>query len=77
MSPSKIVVIIYKKFGLKPNYSNNWRKTKLSDEQKEELVRILENEDYLTKQRVHQIIKDKYDVNYSSRNITRIMGSVK
>jgi putative transposase len=33
--------------GLKPNYSNNGRKAKLSDEQKEELVKILENETFL------------------------------
>jgi putative transposase len=44
---------------LEPNYSNNGRNSELSDDQKEELVRILENEDYLSPKRVHKVIKDR------------------
>lgn len=62
--------------GLEPNYSNNGRNPELSVEQKEELVRILENEDNLTLPRVHQIIKDRYGVDYSSRHVKRIMDNL-
>jgi len=51
--------------GLKTKHYKAGRPSKLSDEQKEELYKILENEDYLTVQRAHQIIEDRYGVDYS------------
>jgi putative transposase len=59
--------------GLKPNYENMGRPPKLSAEFKDELPRILENEDNLTPQRVYKIIHDRYGVDYSLRQIDRIM----
>ena len=59
--------------GLKPNYKNMGRPPKLSAEFKEELPKILENEDNLTPQRVHEIINNRYGVDYSLRQIDRIM----
>jgi putative transposase len=43
---------------------------------KKKRVKILENEDNLTLPRVHQIIKDRYEVDYSSRHVKRIILSL-
>ena len=59
--------------GLEPKYNKNGRHPKLSEEQKEELFKIVENEDNLTIQRAHKIIKDRYNVDYSLRQVKRIM----
>jgi putative transposase len=59
--------------GLYPKYHNCGRHCELSDEQKEELNKILENEDYLTVQRAHEIIKGRYNINYSLSNVKRIL----
>ena len=59
--------------GLHPNYQNCGRHSSLSDEQKEELSRIIENEEYLTVQRAHEVIKTRYDVDYSFQNVKNIL----
>jgi len=59
--------------GLYPNYERSGRPPKLSDEQKEELVKIFENEDYLTVPRAHQIMKDRYCVDYTLKHVKTIM----
>jgi putative transposase len=50
--------------GLFPKYSNGGRPSKLSDEDKEKLNKILENEDYLDTKKVAKILKDEFDVEY-------------
>jgi putative transposase len=62
--------------GLEPKSHNAGRPSKLSDEQKEELYKIIENEDNLTVQRAHQIIKDRYNVDYSLRQVKRIIKAL-
>jgi len=62
--------------GLYPKYKNSGRRSKLSDDQKDELVKILENEDNLTVQRVHQIIKDRYGVDYTLKHVKTIMKNL-
>ena len=46
--------------GLEPKYGNHGRPPKLSNEQKEEFFKIIENDDNLTLQRAHQIITDRW-----------------
>jgi putative transposase len=62
--------------GLIPKHFKAGRPSKLSDKQKEELLKILENEDNLTVQRAQQIIKDRYNVDYSPRQVKRIVKSL-
>jgi putative transposase len=62
--------------GLYPKYNNSGKRSKLSDEQKVELAKILENEDNLTIQRVHQIIQDRYNVDYTLRHLKNIMNDL-
>jgi putative transposase len=50
--------------GLFPKYSNCGRSSKLSDEDKEKLNKILEQEDYLNMKKVAKILKDDFDVKY-------------
>jgi putative transposase len=59
--------------GLKTHYERSGRPSKLTDEQKEELDKILENEDYLTPERAMKIIKSRYGVEYSKVSIKRIV----
>lgn len=61
--------------GLEPKYGNQGRPPKLSNEHKEEFFKIIENEDNLTLQRAHQIIKDRYGIDYSLRHVKRIVKS--
>jgi len=61
--------------GLKFKNSNSGRPPKLSSEDKEEFFKIIENEENLTVQRAHQIIKDRYGVDYSLRQVKRIVKS--
>ena len=62
--------------GLYPNYKNCGRPSKMSDEEFEEFGRIIENEDYLTVQRAHEIIKTKYGINYSFSNVKKILDKM-
>jgi putative transposase len=59
--------------GLNTNYSNSGRPSKLSDFQLEELIKIIENEDYLSLERVHRIIKDRYGIDYTSPGIKYLL----
>jgi len=61
--------------GLEFKNSNSGRPSKLSNEYREEFFKIIENEENLTPQRAHQIIKDRYDVDYSLRQVKRIVKS--
>lgn len=59
--------------GLDTHYENSGRPCKLSDDQLDEFNRIAENEDYLTVQRAHEIIKNRYGVDYSFKNVKNIL----
>jgi len=61
--------------GLKFKNTNSGRPPKLSIEDKEEFFKIIENEDNLTPQRARQIIKDRYGIDYSLRQVKRIVKS--
>jgi len=62
--------------GLETKHHKAGRPSRLSDEEKEELDKIFENEDYLTLERAHEIIKNRYGVEYSLRNVKRICESL-
>ena len=59
--------------GLNLNYQNCGRHSLMSDEQLDELSRIIENEDYLTAQRTHEIIKNRYNIDYSIQNVNIVL----
>ena len=59
-----------------PNFSGG-RKSKLTDEQIEELKTLLENKDYWTTREVLELIKEKYDVEYSQKQIGVILHNFK
>ncbi|KZX12810.1 helix-turn-helix domain-containing protein [Methanobrevibacter curvatus] len=61
--------------GLSPNYEKVGRPSKMSEEDKEEFFKIIENEDNLTPQRAHSIIKNRYNIDYSIRHVCRIVES--
>ena len=63
--------------GLEPKYNKGGRPSRLSEEQKGELCTILENEDdNITIQKAHKIIKDRYAVDYSLRQVKRIIDEL-
>jgi len=62
--------------GLYPNYQNCGRHSEMSDEQLDEFSRIIENEDYLTVQRAHEIIKTRYGIDYSFQNVKNILNKM-
>ena len=57
-----------------PNFGGG-RKSKLTDEQKKELRALLENKDYWTTKEVWELIKEKYGVKYSEKQIGVILHS--
>ena len=57
-----------------PNFGGG-RKSKLTDEQINELRTLLENKDYWTTREVMELIKEKYDVEYSQKQIGVILHS--
>lgn len=59
--------------GLYPKYKNGGRKAKLRDEQFQELDEIMRNETYLTTRKVHKIIKDTFNVEYSMKRVVEIV----
>jgi putative transposase len=59
--------------GLYPNYQNCGRFSMMSDEQFDDFSKIIENEDYLTVQRAHEIIKTRYNIDYSFQNVKNIL----
>jgi putative transposase len=62
--------------GLIPKHSNAGRHSKLTDFQFDELKRILENEEYLTVQRTKEIIKNRYNVDYSDSGVKKILDKL-
>lgn len=62
--------------GLNPNYQNCGRHSMMSNEQLDEFSRIIENEDYLTVQRAHEIIKTRYNIDYSFQNVKNILSKL-
>lgn len=62
--------------GLYPNYQNCGRHSVMSDEQFEDFSKIIENEDYLTAQRAHEIIETRYGINYSISNVKKILDKM-
>ena len=59
-----------------PNFSGG-RKSKLTDEQIEELRTLLENKDYWTTREVLELIKEEYGVEYSQKQIGVILHNFK
>ena len=59
-----------------PNFSGG-RNSKLADEQIEELRTLLENKDYRTTREVLELIKEKYDVEYSQKQIGVVLHNFK
>jgi putative transposase len=59
--------------GLINNYSNHGRPSKLTDVQLDEFKRIIENEDYLTVQRAKEIIKNRYNVDYTDSGVRKLL----
>ena len=62
--------------GLYPNYQNCGRHSEMSDEEFEEFGRIIENEDHLTVKRAHEIIKTRYNIDYSFSNVKKILNKM-
>jgi len=62
--------------GLNLNYQNCGTHSKMSDEQLDEFSRIIENEEYLTAQRAHEIIKRRYNIDYSIQNVKNILDKL-
>jgi putative transposase len=62
--------------GLYHNYQNCGRHSEMSGEQFDEFSRIIENEDYLTVQRAHEIIKTRYGIDYSFQNVKNILNKM-
>jgi putative transposase len=60
--------------GLKPNYGGG-RPSELTEEEKEELKAILEKRDDWTTKEVRELIKDRFDVEYSQRHVSRLLKS--
>ena len=58
--------------GLKPNYGGG-RPSELTEEQKEELKKILEKRDDWTTREVRELINEEFGVEYSIRHLSRIL----
>ncbi|MCL2114817.1 MAG: IS630 family transposase [Methanobrevibacter sp.] len=59
--------------GLYPKYKNCGRPSKLSDEDKEKLDKILEKEDYLNSRKANKILKDEFNVEYAQSNLSILL----
>ena len=59
--------------GLYPKYKNCGRNAKLTDEQFEKLNEIMINESFLNSRKVHEIIKNEFNVDYSMSRIPAIV----
>ena len=58
--------------GLYPKYKNAGRKSKLSDEQLQELNRLMLKEQPITTQKLHKMILDNFKVKYSLKRVREI-----
>jgi transposase len=54
--------------GLFPKYKNGGRKAKLTDEQFKELDELMHDEPFLTTRKVHGLIKNNFNVEYSMKH---------
>ena len=54
--------------GLFPKYKNGGRKAKLTDEQFKKLDELIHNEPFLTTRKVHELIKNNFNVEYSMKH---------
>ena len=59
--------------GLYPKYHNGGVKAKLTDEQFKKLDELMCGEQYLTTRKVHKLIKDNFNVEYSTKRVTEIV----
>ena len=59
--------------GLYPKYKNGGRKAKLTDEQFKELDELMHKEPFLTTWKVHEMIKDNFNVEYSLKQVREIV----
>lgn len=58
--------------GLRPDFGGG-RPSKLTDEQREQLVDVLERHQPLTTEHVHRLIEDAFDVSYSQRHLAKLL----
>jgi transposase len=59
--------------GLLPKYGNCGRKSKLTDDQFKKLDEIMVNESFLSSRKVHEIIKEEFNIDYSMSVIPKIV----
>jgi len=59
--------------GLYPKYRNGGRKAKLTDEQFRQLDELMYEEDFLTTPKVHKMIQDNFNVEYSLKQVREIV----
>jgi transposase len=59
--------------GLSTKYENSGRRSSLTKENREELNKILENEDYLSVQRAHHIIKERFGLDFTLKHVRTIL----
>lgn len=58
--------------GLRPAFGGG-RPSKLTDNELDELKELLEERDDWTTREVHQLIRDRFDVEYTERNVYKIL----
>jgi transposase len=59
--------------GLYPKYKNGGVKAKLTDEEFKKLDEIMYGEDYLTTRKVHEMIQNNFNVEYSMKQVREIV----
>jgi transposase len=59
--------------GLYPKYKNGGVKSKLTDEQFQKLDELMYTGDFLTTRKVHGLIQDNFDVDYSMKRVREIV----
>ena len=59
--------------GLYPKYKNGGRKAKLTDEQFKKLDELMYNETYLNTRKVHELIQNNFNVDYSLKQVREIV----
>jgi transposase len=61
--------------GLRPNFGGG-RPSKLTDEQRAQLVDVLEHHQPLTTEHVQRLIEEAFDVSYSRRHVARLLNNL-
>jgi transposase len=62
--------------GLYNRYSNDGRKSKLTNDQFQLLDEMMRDEDYLTTPKVHEMIKKEFNVEYSIKHVREIVHNL-